>query len=92
MCTFDDLIILAQNVINFLIYAIAAPICAIMFVYAGWLYLSAGDNSGQINQAHAIFWNVLWGFIVILAAWLIVKFVVDFLVGTDPLMNMLGNP
>lgn len=90
-CQFSDLITLAQDVINFLLYAIAAPIAAVMFAYAGWLYLSARGNPGQITEAHGIFGNVLTGFVVALAAWLIVSFVLSFFVGDNSNLNMLGS-
>ena len=71
-CDFNALITLVQNIINFLLL-VAAPIAAIMFAWAGFLYLSARGNSGQISKAHDIFWNVLWGLVIALAAWLIIN-------------------
>lgn len=71
-CEFKHAIQIIQNIINFIII-IAAPIAAIMFAYAGWLYLSAMGDTGQISKAHNVFWTVLVGFVIILSAWLIVK-------------------
>ncbi len=87
-CTYDDLIKLAQTVINFLIFGLAAPLGAIMFAYAGYLYITNGGNESQIKQAHDIFLSVFWGLIVALAAWLLVNFIFQFLV--DPTLNFLG--
>jgi hypothetical protein len=80
-CDFNDLIILAQNLINFLIFKIAAPLAAVMFAYAGFLYVTNHGNEGQIKQAHEIFWAVFWGLIAALAAWLIVNMIVTFFLG-----------
>ena len=70
-CNFNHLIILAKNIIKFLII-VAAPLAAIMFVYAGWLYMTAQGDSGKVSQAHDIFRTVFFGFIFILGAWLAV--------------------
>ncbi len=89
-CTFTHLIQLVQQVIDFLIYFIASPLAALMFAYAGWLYLSAAGNESQVSQAHNIFFNVLWGFVAILAAWLLVSFILKFFLDPgDSLIFML---
>lgn len=77
-CTFDHLIVLAQNVINFLIFKIAAPLAAVMFAYAGFLYLTNRGNESQVKQAHDVFTYVLIGLVLALAAWLIVNLIVTF--------------
>ena len=89
-CTFDHLIILAQNVINFLILKIAAPLAAIMFAYAGFLYVTNKGNEAQIKKAHDIFLYVFVGFVVVLAAWLIVWFIINFFL--DPTFVFLAPP
>lgn len=82
-CGFADIIQLANNIINFLII-VSIPLAVITFMYAGFLYLTAGGNEGKIKQAHSIFWKVLWGFIIILTAWLIVELIINaFLITPD---------
>ncbi len=88
-CTFDDLILLAQIVINFLIFRIAAPIAAVMFAYAGFLWLTNAGNESKITQAKEVFWMVFWGLVVALAAWLTINMIVTFFVGTDSRVNYL---
>jgi hypothetical protein len=90
MCTFTDLVVLAQTVIKFLIFSLAAPIAAIMFAYAGFTYVTNGGNESKIKQAHDIFLYVFWGLIIALAAWLMVNFVLTFLLGTGSAFNFLG--
>ena len=90
MCTFTDLVVLAQTVIKFLIFSLAAPIAAIMFAYAGFTYITNGGNELKIKQAHDIFLYVFWGLIIALAAWLMVNFVLTFLLGTGSAFNFLG--
>ena len=71
-CTFDDLMKLGSNIIDYIIL-ISAPIAALMFTYAGIIYLTAAGDTGKIAKAHGIFWTVFVGFVIVLAAWLIVK-------------------
>lgn len=77
-CTFEDLIILAKNVIEFLIFKIAAPLAALMFAYAGYLMLTNNGNEGKVTQARSIFLYVFIGLIVAMAAWLTVSAILDF--------------
>lgn len=90
-CDFNDFIQLAQNVIDFLIFKIAAPLAAVMFAYAGFLYLTNQGNESQVKKAHDIFWNVFIGLVVALAAWLVVNFVLEFFLGSGSIYNLLGS-
>lgn len=89
-CYFNDAIETAQNVINFLIFRIAAPLGAVMFAYAGFLYVTNRGNEGQVKQAHDVFMNVFWGLIIALAAWVTVNFILEFFLGAGSAFNFLG--
>lgn len=70
-CGFCNLIELAQNILNFLVsFAVIAAV--LMFVYAGFLYMTAGGSEDKIKKAHKIFKNVFIGFLFVLASFLIV--------------------
>lgn len=71
-CTLDELFGLGNRIINFLII-ISIPLATILFAYAGFLLLTAGENAGQRSHAKEIFWKVMWGFIFVLSAWVIVR-------------------
>jgi len=86
-CGFNTLVVMTQNIINFLLYSMAAPIAAVMFLYAGYLLLTNRGNESQVTKAKAIFVAVFWGLVVALSAWLIVNFILDFFVGTNPLFR-----
>lgn len=74
-CGFTDLMTLVNNVIN-AILLLAAPIAAIMFAYAGFLLVTAGgESAGAKTKAKSIFTNAVFGFIIALAAWLVVKLI-----------------
>jgi hypothetical protein len=89
-CKWNDIIILAQNVINFLIFSIAAPLAAVMFAYAGFLYVTNNGNEGKVRQAHEIFLYVFWGLVVCMAAWLTVNYVLVFFLGASSGFNLLS--
>lgn len=72
-CTFTDLVELVNNVIEFLLFNIATPLIALILMYTGYLYLTAGGNSGQTEKVRHILFNAVIGYVVALAAWLIVK-------------------
>ena len=74
-CDFNAFIGLGNSIIKFLI-EIGAFLGAISFAWAGWLYVTSGGNPGTIDKAKDIFWKVIVGFILMLAAWLIIKLVI----------------
>ncbi len=71
-CTFTDFITLINRVIDYLIFYLALPLSAIMFAYAGFLLVTAGGGEAK-TKAKGIFFNVLWGLLLAVGAWLIVK-------------------
>ncbi len=88
-CTFDKLIEQVQVVITFLIFKIAAPLAAVMFAYAGFLYVTNAGNESRIKEAHEIFWNVFIGLVIALAAWLLINFILVFFLGAASPFNFL---
>jgi hypothetical protein len=72
-CAFSDFFQLINNIINFLLFNIAFPLSALAFAVAGWMYLTAGGDTGKIKSAHEIFKNVAVGLIIALSAWLVVN-------------------
>ena len=69
-CDFAAAVAMINRLINYLIM-IAVPIAAVAFAYAGWLYLSSGGNTGQVEKAKEIFTDVGIGFIIVLSGWLV---------------------
>ncbi len=76
-CNFTQLMILFNNVINFLLFTLATPFAAIVFAYAGWLYLRSGDNPSNKSKAKGMFIKMLIGYVVALGAYLIVKVIMQ---------------
>jgi len=71
-CGFNDLMKAINNVITFLIFTIATPLAALGIMYAGWLYLSSGGSEENVTKAKHILKNIVLGYVIALAAWLIV--------------------
>lgn len=72
-CSFNSVLELINTIINFLVVIMATPLFALILVYVGWLYLSDQGSSENIKKAKTILKNALIGYVIALAAWLIVK-------------------
>lgn len=74
-CNFASIVELADRIMDFLLFYIAMPAATLLFLYAGFLYASAGAKPSNVKKATEIFQNVFWGFILALSAWLIVNLI-----------------
>jgi len=74
-CNFNYVMLLINQVIKFLLFIIATPLFALIIIYVGWLYLSAGGNSENVTKAKKIIKNALIGYIIALIAWLLIKMI-----------------
>jgi len=81
-CSLCDLTTLAQNILNTGIY-ICVFLAAVLFAWAGWLYLSNNGDVGQAKRASSTFTNVAVGLVIILSAWLIVSAIMHTLAGSS---------
>lgn len=82
-CDFNMVMALVNKVINFMLITLATPLFALIIIYVAWLYLSDMGSSENITKAKKIFKNVVIGYLIALAAWLIVKTILVG-VGFDP--------
>ncbi|MCE9585036.1 pilin [Candidatus Nomurabacteria bacterium] len=78
-CDFNYLIKMINIVINFILIALAVPISAIMFAYAGILMIGANGEVSKITQAKNIFTNVVIGLVFIAGSWLIIHAILSIL-------------
>lgn len=76
-CDFNYVMQLINNIIKFLLFTIATPLVALILMYTGYLYITAGGNSGQTEKVRHILFNAVVGYIIALAAWLIVNTIVS---------------
>jgi len=84
-CNFNSLLGGVNKFINFVLITLATPLFALILIYVGWLYLSAGGSSENVTKAKKILKNALIGYIIALAAWLIVKTILTALNFTGPM-------
>lgn len=71
MCQACHLAALAHNIL-LLFVTLAAFAATLMFVYAGFLYVTAAANQSNIDSAKRVFGQTLIGLIFVLVAWIIV--------------------
>lgn len=72
-CDFDDLMALVNKFINFVLVTLATPLFAIIIIYVGIIYLTSGGSENKVSSAKKIMQNALFGYIIALSAWLIIK-------------------
>jgi len=85
-CGFDKVMELINSIIKFLLFDIATPLVALILMYTGYLFITAGGNSGQVEKVRHILFSAVVGYIIALAAWLIVNTIVSSL-NIDPTIN-----
>lgn len=73
---------LIQNIINFMI-GISIPLAALLFAWAGVLYWTSGANPSNKDRAKHIFADAIIGFVIALAAFLIVQTILKVLLNTN---------
>ncbi|MEI6280393.1 MAG: pilin [bacterium] len=79
-CDFNQLMNTINTVIDFILFKMVLPIVAIMFAYAGFLLITAGGEAAHARtKAKDIFTNAVIGFVIALAAWLIVSTILSIL-------------
>ncbi len=78
-CNFNAFMKLIDNIMKFILFALAVPIAAIMFAYAGFKLITSGGSTEARGQAKKIFTHAALGIVVAAGAWLIVKTILDVL-------------
>ena len=74
-CDFTFFMKLLNNIIKFLLFVIATPLVALIIVYVAYLYLTSG-GAGQNEKAKQILFRVVIGYVIALAAWLIISTII----------------
>lgn len=81
-CDYKQLILLANNIIDFLLRA-SVVIAMLLFAYAGFQLIFSGGDTGAMSKAKAIFWSAVKGLVWALVAWLIVDTILNVLLKGD---------
>lgn len=80
-CDYNALVNGINNLVKYFIY-LAHFFAIAMFMYAGFLYMFAGDNPSNKESAKRIFKNIGIGLFFVYAAWLLVYSLLTYLI--DP--------
>jgi len=72
-CGLNYLMQMVNKIINYVLIILATPLFVLIIVYVGFLFLTSGGDSGKVTKAKTIIKNAIIGYIIALAAWLIVK-------------------
>ena len=80
ICQACDVITLIDNILKFMV-AFTTVIATLMFLYAGILYVTAAAKPANIDAAKKIFTTVLFGFVIVLSAWLIIDIIMRVFAG-----------
>lgn len=75
-CTYNDLIVLAKNIMNFALYDIALPLSVLLIVWGGIVILSSNGDESKIKKGRAIITSTMIGIGITFGAWLIVHTVI----------------
>lgn len=75
-CNWEEFKVTINKVKNFA-FELAVLLSVIFIVYAGGMYLTAQGDSGKISRAHAILSNVVIGFFLAAAGWLIIHTILN---------------
>ncbi|MEK7647162.1 MAG: pilin [Patescibacteria group bacterium] len=91
-CTLCDLVQLANNLIDFMLIQLAAPLATLSIIIGGILMITAGGNESQLQRGKQIFSYAVIGFVIALGAWLIVDLILQQLLTPGSLINPLSEP
>lgn len=75
-CGFNDLIVLANVIVHFLMYDIAVPLAALGFMWAGASLILYQDKEGEWKKAKERFESIAIGFIIMIASYVVIKTII----------------
>ncbi len=91
-CTFPDFFVLLNTIMEFLVVTVAAPLAVLTIVYGGIIITVYAGNAGKRAKGKEIIQTAVLGFVLVLAAFILVKFIVFSLTGDVGLLeNVFGN-
>lgn len=82
-CGFNDLLVLANNIVHFLMYDVAVPLAAIGFMWAGANLVLNQDKESAWSEAKGRFTTILTGFGIMLGSYILIKTILYTFLNTD---------
>ncbi len=77
-CGFDTIFTTINKTVKFFLYYLVTPTFAVLFAYAGFLYLTT-EQKGNLDKAKKIMKYSVYGYLIILFSWLIIDTIIKFL-------------
>ncbi len=74
-CGFNDLMILANNIIDFILYKVVVPLIALGFMWVGGNLIFNQEKVSAWDEAKKSFLVMAQGVFIIIGAFLLIKFV-----------------
>jgi len=87
-CEFNDLVVLANNIIKFLMFTVAVPLAALGFMWAGAKLVLNQDKEGEWSKAKERFMDIAIGFGIMLGAYVLIKGVIYSFLTADQISFM----
>lgn len=89
-CEFGHIVQLVSNAINFLFF-LTLPVIAIAVAYSGWQILVSQGNPSERAKALDRMKKIAMGFVWMLAAWLLITFLIKNLITDSGILNMIQS-
>ena len=85
-CTLRDVFQLINNLMSFFFKVLLMPLFVLMIMYAGFSYIKAQGNPGQHVKLMGMFKNMIFGLLIVLCSYLIVRVIITTMVKPEYLM------
>jgi len=89
-CGLDELVQLATVVIDNFIKVVVPSLAGLAFMVAGFYYIVSAGDPNRVQRAHEIFKYTLLGIVISLAAWLIIRTIINAFGVQKGLFNLFG--
>lgn len=89
-CTLCHIGVMAINLTNFLMFAVAIPLVGLLTAVAGIVMLTAGGSEQRITKGRNILINVIIGALIVFLAWLAVDTIIKVLTGQESFRGTFG--
>lgn len=90
-CNFGKLVTLLNNLASFVMFRLPIILLVVVFAWNGVMLLIKSDRAGAIKDIKKNLLNVLWGYLLIVGAYIIVKTFIVLLAGQDLSFKVFFN-
>ena len=90
-CDFNQLIVMVNTIIHFLMYIVAVPLAARGFMWVGGNLILSQDKASAWSTAKERFWDIGKGFAIMIGAFLLIKFILSQFLADGFSVNFILN-